>query len=218
MFPDNFVAFIGITTLVSLAPGANTMFVMSQSALRGRRAGIMAGLGIEVSNVFYFLLLAFGLATVVAASTLVFDALKWMGAIYLGIIGVLAFGRSFQKTGPSPVTEVPAVRSSHGAFLDGLMIGLGNPKTLIWFLTLLPLFINKDRDVFAQTMTIAVVGTVIDVAVQWLYVYAGGALSRFMGRPNIRAWFERGMGIVFMGLALVVALSHGNGEPPPQSK
>ncbi|HEY7800456.1 MAG TPA: LysE family transporter, partial [Hyphomonadaceae bacterium] len=103
MFPDNFIAFIGITTLVSLAPGANTMFVMSQSALRGHRAGIMAGLGIEVSNVFYFLLIAFGLATVVATSEVIFDALKWMGAFYLAVIGVLAFGRSFQRIGPAPV-------------------------------------------------------------------------------------------------------------------
>ena len=210
MFPDNFVAFMGITTLVSLAPGANTMFVMSQSALRGHRAGIAAGLGIEVSNVVYFLLIAFGLATVVAASEGVFDFLKWMGALYLAILGVLAFGRSFQKQLPSPVTEVPVVKASHGAFIDGLMIGLGNPKTIIWFLTLLPQFINKDRDVFAQTITIAVVGTIIDVGVQWIYVYAGGALSRFLGKPDIRAWFERGMGIIFMGLALVVALSHRN--------
>ncbi len=208
MFPDNFIAFIGITTLVSLAPGANTMFVMSQAALRGRRAGIMAGLGIEVSNVFYFLLIAFGLAGLIAASEFVFDILKWAGALYLAIIGVLAFARSFQKAPPSPVTEVPAVRSSHGAFLDGLMIGMGNPKTIIWFLTLLPQFINKAGDVFAQTMVIAVVGTIIDVGVQWLYVYAGGALSRFLGQPDIRAWFERGMGVIFMGLALVVALSH----------
>jgi threonine/homoserine/homoserine lactone efflux protein len=109
---------------------------------------------------------------------------------------------------PPPVTEIPTVRSSHGAFLDGLMIGLGNPKTIIWFLTLLPQFINKERNVFAQTMTIAAVGTVIDLVVQWLYVYAGGAMSRFLARPAIRAWFERGIGVVFMGLALVVALSH----------
>jgi threonine/homoserine/homoserine lactone efflux protein len=207
MFPDNFVAFIGITTLVSLAPGANTMFVMSESALRGHRAGIMAGLGIEVSNVFYFLLIAFGLATVVATSEVIFDALKWMGAVYLAVIGVLAFGRSFRRIGPAPAVEVPTVRSSH-AFFDGLVIGLGNPKTIIWFLTLLPQFINKERDVFAQTMTIAVVGTIIDIAVQWLYVYAGGHLSRFMGERHVRTWFERGMGVIFMGLALVVALSH----------
>ena len=209
MFPDNFIAFIGITTLVSLAPGANTMFVMSQAALRGRRAGIAAGLGIELSNVFYFLLVAFGLSSLIAASEMTFDLLKWGGALYLAAIGVVAFARSFRRDmQPPPVSEIPAVRSSHGAFFDGLAIGMGNPKTIIWFLTLLPQFINKDGDVFAQTMTIAVVGTIIDIGVQWLYVYAGGQLSRFLARPKIRAWFERAMGVIFMGLALVVALSH----------
>jgi threonine/homoserine/homoserine lactone efflux protein len=208
MFPDNFIAFIGITTLVSLAPGANTMFVMSQAALKGRRAGIFAGLGIEVSNVFYFLLIAFGLSGLIAASEMVFDLLKWGGAIFLAVLGVNAFARSFTREQPSPVAAIPTVRSSHGAFFDGLAIGMGNPKTIIWFLTLLPQFINKQGDVFAQTMTIAVVGTIIDIGVQWLYVYAGGALSRFLSQPRIRAWFERGMGIIFMALALVVALSH----------
>jgi homoserine/homoserine lactone efflux protein len=214
MFPDNFLFFIGLTTLVSLAPGANTMFVMSQAALKGRRAGIAAGLGIEVSNVFYFLLIAFGLSSLVAASEMIFDLLKWGGALYLAVLGVFAFAHSFKKEEPAPVAAIPAVRSSHGSFFDGLAIGMGNPKTIIWFLTLLPQFINKDRDVFAQTMTIAVVGTIIDLAVQWLYVYAGGHLSRFLSRPRIRAWFERGMGIVFMALALLVALSHRTDKPP----
>jgi homoserine/homoserine lactone efflux protein len=209
MFPDNFVAFIGITTMVSLAPG--TMFIMSQAALRGRTAGIAAGLGIETANILYFLLIAFGLATVVATSEVVFDILKWSGALYLAIIGISGFIRSFRKELLTPpVAEVPAVRSSHGAYLDGLMIGIGNPKTIIWFLTLLPQFINKDRDVFAQTMTIAVVGTIIDMGVQWLYVHAGGAMSRWLGQPSVRAWFERGVGCVFIGLALVVALSQSH--------
>lgn len=209
MFPDNFVAFIGITTLVSLAPGANTMFIMSQAALRGRPAGIAAGLGIETANVIYFLLIAFGLATVVATSEFVFDLLKWSGAIYLAILGLVGFIKSFRRDLLSPpVAEIPAVQSSHGGYIDGLVIGIGNPKTIIWFLTLLPQFINKDRDVFAQTLTIAVVGTVIDLGVQWLYVHAGGAMSRVLSRPSVRAWFERGVSCVFIGLALVVALSH----------
>src|ERR1700754_921296 len=125
MFPDNFLIFIGLTTLVSLAPGANTMFVMSQAALKGRSAGIFAGLGIEVSNVVYFLLIAFGLSSLVAASEMVFDVLKWGGALYLAILGVFAFAHSFKQHPPAPVAAIPAVRASHGSFFDGLAIGMG---------------------------------------------------------------------------------------------
>ena len=49
MLPDNFLLFIGMTTLVSMAPGPNVMFIMSQAALRGHRAGMMAGFGIQVA-------------------------------------------------------------------------------------------------------------------------------------------------------------------------
>jgi threonine/homoserine/homoserine lactone efflux protein len=206
MIPDNFAAFIVLTTLVSLAPGPNTMFVMSQAALRGHAAGIAAGFGIETANVGYFALTALGLATVLATSAMAFNLLKWVGAGYLVIIGLVTFIRSFRAELHQEYIEAPAIPSSHGAYLDGLMIGLGNPKTIIYFVALLPQFINPARDVLAQTAVVCVVGTSIDLGIQWLYAHAGGALSRLLNRPRVRRWFERGLGSVFMGLALIVAL------------
>src|SRR5262245_32707421 len=147
MIPDNFAAFIVLTTLVSFAPGPNTMFVMSQAALRGPSAGIAAGFGIETANVGYFMLTALGLATVLATSAMVFDVLKWMGAGYLAIVGLVTFVRSFRPGLYQDTPEAPVVRSSHGAYLDGLMIGLGNPKTIIYFVALLPQFIHPGSDV-----------------------------------------------------------------------
>ena len=94
--PDNLLLFIGLTTLVSLAPGPNVMFIMSQAALRGHRAGMMAGLGIQVANVVYFALTLLGLGVLISTSELLFFILKWTGAGYLALIGVLALIRSFR--------------------------------------------------------------------------------------------------------------------------
>jgi threonine/homoserine/homoserine lactone efflux protein len=206
MIPDNFAAFIVLTTLVSLAPGPNTMFVMSQAALRGHSAGIMAGLGIETANVGYFALTSLGLATVFATSAMVFDLLKWIGAGYLAVIGLYTFANSFRPNLRQEHIETPAVLATHGAYFDGLFIGLGNPKTIIYFVALLPQFIDPGRDVIAQTIMLGVVGTGIDLGMQWVYAYAGGALSRLLNRPQIRRWFERALGGVFVGLAVIVAL------------
>ncbi len=206
MIPDNFAAFIVLTTLVSLAPGPNTMFVMSQAALRGHAAGIMAGFGIETANVAYFGLTALGLATVFATSAMVFDVLKWLGAGYLAIIGLYTFFHSFRASLRKEQIETPAVLATHGAYFDGLFIGLGNPKTIIYFVALLPQFIDPGRDVVGQTVILCIVGTSIDLGMQWLYAYAGGALSRLLNRPHIRRWFERALGGVFVGLAVIVAL------------
>jgi threonine/homoserine/homoserine lactone efflux protein len=205
--PDNFAAFIVVTTLVSLAPGPNTMFVMSQAALRSPTAGIFAGFGIETANVGYFALTALGLTTVLVTSPFVFDVLKWIGAGYLAILGLIAFIRSFrQGLQQDEIEPPPEVHSSHGAYFDGLMIGLGNPKTIIYFAALLPQFIDPSRDIVMQAAAVCIVGTAIDLGVQWLYANAGGVLSQFMNRPRIRRWFERGLGVVFMGLAAIVAL------------
>ncbi|HOY77813.1 MAG TPA: LysE family translocator [Hyphomonadaceae bacterium] len=204
--PDNLLLFIGMTTLVSLAPGPNVMFIMSQAALRGHRAGLMAGFGIQVANVFYFALTALGLAGLIATSPLAFFILKWLGAGYLALIGVLALIRSFKAHKPVDADQpAPIIAVHRGAFFDGLMLGLGNPKTIIWFITLLPQFIDAKQNVLSQTLVIGVIGTIIDMAIQWMYTHIGGAMSRFLAKPHIRKWFERGVGIVFIALALLVA-------------
>jgi len=204
--PDNLLLFIGMTTLVSLAPGPNVMFIMSQAALRGHRAGLMAGFGIQVANVLYFALTALGLAGLIATSPLAFFVLKWLGAGYLALIGTLALIRSFKQHVPVDANQpAPVIAVGRGAFFDGLMLGLGNPKTIIWFITLLPQFIDANQHVLSQTLVIGVIGTIIDMAVQWMYTHIGGSLSRFLAKPVIRKWFERGVGVVFIVLALLVA-------------
>lgn len=204
--PDNLLLFIGMTTLVSLAPGPNVMFIMSQAALRGHRAGLMAGFGIQVANVLYFALTLLGIGVLINASLLAFEILKWTGASYLALLGVLALLRSFR---PHPVIDpaqpAPVIAVQRGAFFDGLVIGLGNPKTIFWFLTFLPQFINSGESLVNQMLVLGAFGTAIDLAIQWMYTHIGGAMSRFLGKPDIRKWFERGVGIVFIALALLVA-------------
>lgn len=209
MIPDNILLFMVLTTLVSMAPGPNVMFIMSQAALRGHRAGMMAGFGIQVANVFYFALTALGIGVLMSTSELAFFIVKWVGAGYLGLLGVLAILRSFQS---QPLLEPgqpsPVMRAGRGAFFDGLMIGLGNPKTIFWFLTFLPQFINSKSDVLGQTVVLGVIGTIIDLGIQWLYTHIGGAMSRFLAKDHVRKWFERGVGIVFIALALIVAFTY----------
>lgn len=209
MIPDNILLFMVLTTLVSMAPGPNVMFIMSQAALRGHRAGMMAGFGIQVANVFYFALTALGIGVLMSTSELAFFIVKWAGAGYLGLLGVMAILRSFNgKPILEPGQPSPVMAVGRGAFFDGLMIGLGNPKTIFWFLTFLPQFINSKTDVLGQTVVLGVIGTIIDLAVQWLYTHIGGALSRFLAKDHVRRWFERGVGIVFLALALIVAFTY----------
>lgn len=197
------LAFTGLAVAISVAPGANVLFVMTQSAWRGRRAGFFAAAGIETANSLYVLLSAIGLAGLIAASGAAFEIIKWAGAGYLAWLGFQAIRHSFDPGDPAPLTTGGA---SAKAYRDGLLIGLGNPKTILFFLALFPQFIDPARPVWTQSLVLGFLGIGIDLIVQVLYATAGGLLANALSRKPVKRWFERCIGGAFMGLAVVAAL------------
>lgn len=213
MIPDNFLLFMVLTTFVSMAPGPNVMFIMSQAALRGHRAGMMAGFGIQVANLVYFALTALGLGVLMQTSELAFFIVKWAGAGCLAVIGLAAVVRSFKPEQLlDPSQPSPVIAAGRGAFRDGLMIGFGNPKTIFWFMVFLPQFINPQGNVPLQTLMLGSVGAAIDLGMQWVFTHLGGRLSPFLGNHDIRKWFERGVGAVFIILAIIVVFTFQQGS------
>ena len=196
-------AYIGLVIAISLAPGPNVLFVMTQSAWRGRRAGFWAAGGIETANSIYVLCSAVGLAGLIAASGAAFEIIKWAGAAYLAWLGFQAIRSSFRETGPEPEAMSEASRR---AFRDGFVVALGNPKTILFFLALFPQFIDPARPVWLQSLALGFLGIAIDLAVQILYATVGAVLSSALSRKPVKRWFERGVGGAFMGLAVAAAL------------
>lgn len=203
MVLDNLPAFLVVTTLTSFVPGPAVIFVMSQAAWRGPRAGVLAGLGIQTSNATYFLLSGLGLASIIAASGTAFMIVKWLGAAYLLWLGLTAIRQSFRKDMSS---ALPVGRQSFSGYRDGFLVGFSNPKAILYFVALLPQFIDPARGILEQTVVLGVIAVTIDFIADIAYALAGGALSRTLNRPSIRRWFERGIGGVFVGLSAAAAL------------
>jgi homoserine/homoserine lactone efflux protein len=203
MLSDNLPAFLLVTTLSSFLPGPSVIFVMSQAAWRGPRAGALAGLGIQTSNAIYFVLSGLGLAGVIAASGAAFMIIKWLGAAYLLWLGILAIRQSFRKDMAATLT---VGKQSLSGYRDGMLVGFGNPKTILYFVALLPQFIDPTGPILQQTLVLGAIAICIDFIADIAYALAGGALSRTLNRPSIRRWFERGIGGVFVGLSAATAL------------
>jgi homoserine/homoserine lactone efflux protein len=197
------LAYVGLAFAISIAPGPNVLFVMTQAAWRGPRAGLFAAAGVETANSLYVLLSAVGLASLIAASGAAFEIIKWVGAAYLAWLGLQAIRSSFST---SEIAPLSAGEASARAYRDGLMVGLGNPKTILFFLALFPQFIDPARPVWAQSLLLGGLSIVLDFCVQCLYVVAGGALSKALSRKAVKRWFERCIGGAFMGLAVFAAL------------
>jgi homoserine/homoserine lactone efflux protein len=196
-------AYIALVIAISVAPGPNVLFVMTQSAWRGWRAGMFAAAGIESANALYVLFSAIGLAGLIATSGAAFEIIKWAGAAYLAWLGFQTIRSSFREAPPAPETGSGASRR---AFRDGFVVALGNPKTILFFLALFPQFIDPAKPTWLQSLVLGFVGIAIDFVVQVLYATAGGLLSKALSKRTVKRWFERTIGTAFMGLAVAAAL------------
>jgi threonine/homoserine/homoserine lactone efflux protein len=172
---EAWLAFCVTETLLCLTPGPAVLFVVSVALARGMRPGLVASLGILAANVLYFALSATGIAAVVLASNELFTLLKWAGAGYLIWMGLrMLFSRSAAAEAPEP-------RPVHHAFLRGLVVQGANPKALVYFVALLPQFIDPTGPVVPQILLLGVSSVVIELAVLTLYVAFAVRARRLAG-------------------------------------
>lgn len=206
--PAKLAAFAVVTGLVSLMPGPQMVFVMTQAAWRGPRAGAAALAGLQIGNATWFVMAGLGLGTLALASPGAFAALTATGALYLAWLGLQALRHAGRRADAGPVGEPPR-RVSRNALRDSLAVSLSNPKSLVYVLALLPPFVDPRLPVAPQFVLLATIAIALDLTVGALYVAAGGGLSAAMNRPAVRLWFARAVGAIFLVLAIAILVDLG---------
>jgi threonine/homoserine/homoserine lactone efflux protein len=201
--PAKLAAFAVVTGLVSLMPGPQMVFVMTQAAWRGPRAGAAALAGLQLGNATWFVMAGLGLGTLALAWPGAFTALTAAGALYLAWLGIQALKGAGRHAGTQPSVEAPRVSGRH-ALRDSLAVSLSNPKSLVYVLALLPPFVDPRLPVAPQLALLAAIAIALDLTVGAVYVAAGGGLSAVMNRRTVRLWFERAIGTIFLVLAAAI--------------
>ena len=196
---ERLAAFMLVTGVTSLVPGPSMLFVLSQSIWRGARSGAAALAGLQLGYIVWWLLAALGLGTLAAAFPLAFRLLAVGGALYLAWLGVQALRHAGEaaEDGPEPAREL-----SHRAFRDGILVAIGNPKSLIYIVALLPPFVDAKAPVAPQLLVLALLAMAIDVALGLVYILAGSRLAAAMERPATRKRLDRTVGTIFILIAL----------------
>jgi threonine/homoserine/homoserine lactone efflux protein len=209
--------FVSAGLLLNLTPGPDMLFVAGSSAARGRRAGVLAALGVATGCGFHIALAAVGLSALLAASATAFMLLKWLGAAYLVWMG-MAMLRAARTPAAGPSSDDP-VGSARPArvFWQGAWTNALNPKVALFFLAFLPQFIAPGATDQAWAFVVLGLvfnasGALVNIAVAWI---AGGLRERVAGvgpgrgRAGARLgpWLQRAAGGLFVGLGLRLALS-----------
>jgi len=161
---ETWLAFCATETVLCFIPGPAVLFVVSLALARGARSGIAAALGILLANAFYFALSATGVAAAIVASNGLFTALRWLGTGYLLWLGLRMLLSRAEP--PATAAPVPVQRS----LLRGVVVQGANPKALLFFVALLPQFINPAVSVGLQILVLGVSSVVIEFFVLLLYV------------------------------------------------
>lgn len=220
--PARLAAFALVTITTSLVPGPQMIFVLTQTAWRGPRAGMAALAGLQLGNLAWFVMAGLGLGTLANAAPQAFTLLAVAGAAYLAWLGLQAIrhaSRSTESSGPAhagetvpPLTRAPAGAST-GGLRASLAIALSNPKSLVYVLALLPPFVDPHQPVAPQLAVLAAVAITCDVLVGAAYVAAGSRLATAMQRPALRGRLDVAVGCVFIAIAagIMVRLWLGGG-------
>jgi homoserine/homoserine lactone efflux protein len=174
------LAFCVTEAVLCLAPGPAVLFVVSAAMTRGTRAGLAAAIGILAGNTFYFALSATGIAAVIVASSWLFALLKWTGAGYLVWLGLRMLFHRAASPG-APPTVATAARPTQRSFVRGFVVQAANPKALVFFVALLPQFIDPTAPVGRQIFILGTSSVLIEFAVLALYVALAVRTRRLAG-------------------------------------
>jgi len=200
MSTDLILTFIVASSLISISPGPDNIFVLTQSALYGRKSGLMVTFGLCTGLILHTLAVAIGVAALFQTSPLAFTTLKIIGATYLLYLAWLSFTASKSELSLSSST----VRSAKELYMRGIFMNVTNPKVSIFFLAFLPQFTTPENG--ALVIRFFILGAIfIAVALLIFSTIAllSGSIGYWFGHSiNGQIYLNRVAGTVFVGLAL----------------
>jgi threonine/homoserine/homoserine lactone efflux protein len=200
---ETLATFFMASVLLGLAPGPDNIFVLTQSALRGKIAGLLVTLGLCTGLVVHTTAVAFGVAVVFQASALAFSVLKLGGAGYLLYLAWQAFRASTTRLSAGRENELRYAK----LYRRGIIMNVTNPKVSIFFLAFLPQFANPGRG--SMTLQMLLLGGVFILSTVLVFgtiALLAGSIGQWLNRsPKTQVIMNRIAGVVFVGLALKLA-------------
>jgi threonine/homoserine/homoserine lactone efflux protein len=194
--------FLAIAILLIVIPGPGTAMVTKNAVVGGRRSGVLAAVGVSVGLIVWTTAAALGIAALLRASEVGFDALKIAGAIYLTWVGI----QKLRSRGAVAAAAPGRVESGARALRQGLLSDLGNPKIAVFFTSLLPQFVHGHGSAFVPLLFLGGVFAALTLAWLAAYAFAVGHASGYLRRPSVRRALDRFTGVVLIAFGLRLAL------------
>ena len=197
---ETLTIFLLASLALAIAPGPDNIFVLTQSAVHGRVAGLLVTLGLCTGLLVHTAAVILGVAAIFKTAALAFNALKILGASYLLYLAWQAF-----RAGLSDVSLHDAPRvGARVLYMRGIVMNVTNPKVAIFFMAFLPQFANPAAG--SLTLQLILLGAIFILVTLFVFgtvAWSAGVLGEWLkASRRVQIILHRVAGTVFAALAL----------------
>ncbi|MBB2485515.1 LysE family translocator [Mitsuaria sp. WAJ17] len=199
-----YLLFLLVATATVASPGPGVMLSLNNALRLGWRGSLPGIAGVAAGAAVVAGLSATSLGLLLAQSPLAFTVIKLLGAAYLVWLGIKLWRAPAQDWADEAGAPVLSPRRR---FLEGLMLQFTNPKAIVFFLSILPQFVDSAHAAGPQLLLLVLSYAGLVLVIHSLYAWAAQSVRQFLGSARGRRWFQRGSGMVFIGFGLMLARS-----------
>lgn len=200
--PDNYLMFIIASLLASAFPGVAVMGSFTTGLKHGFKPAVIFSSGLITASFLYFILSAFGLMILVEEYKTIFYLLKYAGIAYLFYLGVESLKAKDLKLDWSDPAH--ANQTNLGLFISGFFIHLSNPKNILFFVALLPQYLNINESIGVQIFWLSLGAEIPEFLLLLGYAYFAQMIKPYLMKDAVAKWFNKFVGALFIGLAVVL--------------
>lgn len=201
---DMWLAFVVAAILIAISPGAGAIQAMATGMTHGVRRGYWSIAGMEVGLMLQLALVAIGLGAAVASSIVAFNVVKWIGVLYLVYLAVRQWRSVTTDLRAKIGTTVDGRRL--GLLTRGFLVNATNPKSLVFFLAVLPQFVVPTAPLLPQYLAIGATMVAVDLVVMGLYTGLAVRLVEWLHTPRQQTILNRVFSGLFATAAVVLSL------------
>lgn len=200
-----YFSFVLSSVLLNITPGADTIYILTRSAVGGRKKGIVSALGICTGILIHTVLAALGLSAILTGSKLLFNIMKFVGALYLALMGIKAL-----LSKDSLISNDNAQNTSlWQTYRQGVLTNALNPKVALFFLALLPQFVSAENS-YGPLPFLLLGLTFFTTSTVWcvLVAFISSFLSRLLNENSkVSLFANKFTGIIYIALGINILIS-----------
>lgn len=205
-----FFLFLTAALLLAIAPGPGMLYVLARSLAGGKREGVLSALGTFFGGMVHVFAAALGVSIILAKSALAFATVKYVGAGYLGFLGIrMILDARKEKDTDAAEVAAQAIKPQRNPLWQGVATEVLNPKTALFFLSFIPQFVHRaNGHVFLQFVTLGTISVVMNTSADLIVIAMAGPLGeRIRSSATFRRRQRTATGAIMIGLGTYLAAS-----------